>query len=433
MRISLTPRAALIAPLGLPFVLLWPHWWVLLLLFVGWMLVIAVDALRAVGPRSLEVRRSAQRQVRLGESATGRVLITNPTDRVARIEVRDAWNPTAGLDQQRHRLEIPTRERRAVDETFTPTRRGEHASRALVIASRGPWGLARRAARIETAPGRLLALHPFGARRHLPSRVRRLREIEGLAAVHQRGQGTEFDSLRDFVDGDDVRSIDWRATARRRSVVVRTWRPERDRHVLIVLDTSRTSAARLGDAPRLDAEIDAALLLTALAGQAGDRVDLMCVDRITHASVLGASRTETLNRMVTTTAPVQPALVETDWEAAAARIRERARRGALIVLITPVEAATVQQGLVPVAARIAQDHPLVIASVSDPALATLAAGRGDVDAVYRAAAAEKARLERTAIMHALERTGAVVVDAPPSRAPQALADSYLALKAAGRL
>ena len=95
-----------------------------------------------------------------------------------------------------------------------------------------------------------------------------LRQLDGRAAVRIRGQGTEFDSLRDYVDGDDVRSIDWRATARRQHLVVRTWQPEQHRRVVIVLDTSRTSAGRIGDAPRLDAAMDAALLLTALAGHA---------------------------------------------------------------------------------------------------------------------------------------------------------------------
>lgn len=432
MRIAPSPRAALAALLALPVLVVWPHWWVLLLLLALWCCIVLLDGMRAVAPRRLQVRRSGPRQVRLGQTLEGRLLVTNPTGRTARVEIRDAWNPTAGLGSARAALEVPAHERRAIEQSFTPTRRGEHRSRAVAVWSRGPWGLARRIGRLD-APGAILALHPFAARRHLPSRVRRLREIEGLAAVHQRGQGTEFDSLRDFVDGDDVRSIDWRATARRRSVVVRTWRPERDRHVLIVLDTSRTSAVRLGEEPRLDAQIDAALLLTALAGHAGDRVDLLCVDRIPHASVLGASRTEVLNRMVTTTAPVQPALVETDWERAAAQIRDRARPGALVVLITPVEPAVLQQGLVPVAARIAQDHPLLIASVSSPSLEALASGRGDAEAVYRAAAAERARLERAGIIRELERVGAVVVDSPPQSAPQGLADAYLALKAAGRL
>ena len=432
MRISLTPRAALVALLALPVIVLWPRWWVLLILVVLWALVVLADALRATDPRRIRVQRQAPTQVRLGNTVGGRLLLTNPTPRAAALEVRDAWNPTAGLESQHSSLGLPAQERRAVPQSFTPTRRGEHRSRALLISSRGPLGLARRTTTVD-APGRLLALHPFGSRRHLPSRVQRLREIEGLAAIHQRGQGTEFDSLRDFVDGDDVRSIDWRATARRRSVVVRTWRPERDRHVLIVVDTSRTSAGRLGESTRLDAAFDSALLLTALAGQAGDRVDLICVDRIPHLSVLGSTRTKVLHDMVTATAAVEPALVETDWELAASTISQRARRGALVVLITPVEASVIHTGLLPVAARLAKDHPLVVSSVADPALEQLAAGRGDLETVYRAAAAEQARSEQAGVSHALERVGAHVVDAPPDRAPQALADAYLALKAAGQL
>ncbi|WP_114855571.1 DUF58 domain-containing protein [Brachybacterium sp. YJGR34] len=432
MRISLTPRAALVALLALPVIVLWPLWWVLLILVALWALVVLADALLAVDPRRIRVRRESPTQVRLGSTVSGRLLLTNPGSRSASLEVRDAWNPTAGLASQRSAVQVPAHERRAIGQEFTPTRRGRHRSRAVLVASRGRLGLARRTARAD-APGEMLALHPFGSRRHLPSRVQRLREIEGLAAIHQRGQGTEFDSLRDFVDGDDVRSIDWRATARRRSVVVRTWRPERDRHVLIVVDTSRTSAGRLGDSTRLDAAFDAALLLTALAGQAGDRVDLLCVDRIPHVSVLGSTRTTVLHDMVTATAAVDPALVETDWELAASTIAARARRGSLVVLLTPVEAAAVHSGLLPVAARLAKDHPLVLASVADPALEELAAGRGELEAVYRAAAAEQARAERSGVAHALERVGAHVVDAPPDRAPQALADAYLALKAAGRL
>ncbi|HJB09853.1 MAG TPA: DUF58 domain-containing protein [Candidatus Brachybacterium merdavium] len=432
MRISLTPRAALVALLALPLVVIWPTWWMLLTCFVLWALVVLTDALLAPNPAMITVRRDAPGQVRLGKEATGRLLLTNPTARPARLEVRDAWNPTAGLSEQRSRLHVPPHERRAIRQRFLPTRRGEHSSRALLVASVGRLGLARRTARAQ-APGRLLALHPFGSRRHLPSRVRRLREIEGLAAIHQRGQGTEFDSLRDFVDGDDVRSIDWRATARRRSVVVRTWRPERDRHVLIVVDTSRTSASRLGDSTRLDTAFDAALLLTALAGQAGDRVDLLCIDRIPHVSVLGSSRTTVLNDMVSATAAVHPALVETDWELAASTITSRARKGSLVVLVTPVEESVVHTGLLPVAARLARDHPLIVASVSDPALEELAAGRDDLETVYRAAAAEQARTRRAGVAHALERTGAHVMDAPPEKAPQGLADSYLMMKAAGRL
>lgn len=105
-----------------------------------------------------------------------------------------------------------------------------------------------------------------------PLAARRMRELDGLTSVLVRGQGTEFDSLRAYVPGDDVRSIDWRATARQSTVAVRTWRPERDQHVLVVLDTGRTSAGRVGDVARLDATMDA---ITAPDTRAGDRVGLL--------------------------------------------------------------------------------------------------------------------------------------------------------------
>ena len=121
-----------------------------------------------------------------------------------------------------------------------------------------------------------------------PSRLARLRDLDGRAAVRVRGQGTEFDSLREYVRGDDVRSIDWRASARNRNVVVRTWQPERDRRVVLVLDTSRTSAGRVEDVPRLDSAMDAALLLAALAARAGDRIDFVAGDRRVRARLRSA-------------------------------------------------------------------------------------------------------------------------------------------------
>src|SRR5690606_29512510 len=178
----------------------------------------------------------------------------------------------------RHRVDLPDGEARRLVTPLRPTRRGDRRADRVTIRSFGPLGLAARQVSVQV-PGRLRVLPEFASRRHLPSRLARLRELDGRTAVQVRGAGTEFDSLREYVIGDDVRSIDWRATARRAEVVVRTWRPERDQRVLVVVDTSRTSAARIGDVPRIDASIEAALLLSALASRAGDRVDLIAYDR----------------------------------------------------------------------------------------------------------------------------------------------------------
>ena len=204
-----------------------------------------------------------------------------------------------------------------------------------------------------------------------------------------RGQGTEFDSLREYVRGDDVRSIDWRASARNRNVVVRTWQPERDRRVVLVLDTSRTSAGRVEDVPRLDSAMDAALLLAALAARAGDRVDFVAGDRRVRTRLRSAGARDIAARLQDTMADLQPVIAEADWGALAAAVSALGRQRALVVLLTPLEPAAVEQGLLPVLPSLTRHHRVVLASVNDPALDGLAATRGTVDEVYDAAAAEQ--------------------------------------------
>jgi uncharacterized protein (DUF58 family) len=230
-----------------------------------------------------------------------------------------------------------------------------------------------------------------------------------------------------------VRSIDWRATARRSALVVRTWRPERDRRLLLVIDTSRTSAGRVGDVPRLDAALDAALLLTALASRAGDRVDLLAMDREPRVAVEGARRGELLPRIVDAMCLLEPALVEGDGRRMVSEILRRARRRSLVVLFTSLDAAPLENGLLPVLGSLTSRHTVVLAAVGDPRVEEMARGRGEVSAVYGAAAAEQAREQRRRTTALLRRRGVEVVDAPPDTFAPAVADRYLSLKQAGRL
>jgi uncharacterized protein (DUF58 family) len=301
----------------------------------------------------------------------------------------------------------------------------------VTVRSRGPLGLAARQSS-RAIPWSVRVLPEFASRRYLPEKLARLRQLDGLVAVNVRGQGTEFDSLRDYVAGDDVRSIDWRATARRDGIVVRTWRPERDRRVVVVLDTGRTSAGRIGDATRLDWSLDAALLLTALAARAGDRVDLLAYDRRLRLAV-NSGRHDPLTAMVRALAPVEPELTETDVAGAVGEVLRRARQRCLVVWFTAIDPAPMQEGLLPALPALVQRHLLVVASVSDPQVGALAVRRGSAEAVYDAAAAEQARDERVQIAELLRRRGVDVVDAAPSLFAPAVADAYLSMKAAGRL
>ncbi|MEU9479781.1 DUF58 domain-containing protein [Streptomyces sp. NPDC048191] len=435
---ALTGRAALLAALGsIPVGVLEPGWTGILAVNGPLALACACDYALAAPVRRLGLSRTGDTSTRLGETADVTLTVTNPSRRPLRAQLRDAWPPSSwqpGTETKasRHRLTIPPGERRRVTTRLRPTRRGDRQADRITIRSYGPLGLFSRQG-THKVPWTVRVLPPFTSRKHLPSKLARLRELDGRTSVLTRGEGTEFDSLREYVPGDDTRSIDWRATARQSAVAVRTWRPERDRHILLVLDTGRTSAGRVGDAPRLDASMDAALLLAALASRAGDRVALLAYDRRVRALVQGRSAGDVLPGLVNAMAPLEPELVETDARGLTAAALRTAPRRSLIVLLTALDAAPVEQGLLPVLPQLTQRHTLLIASVSDPHIARMAQARGNAEAVYEAAAAAQAQSERQRTAEQLRRHGVTVVDATPGDLAPALADAYLALKAAGRL
>ncbi|MFF7328417.1 DUF58 domain-containing protein [Streptomyces sp. NPDC008150] len=435
---AFTGRAALLAAVGSLPVGIWDPGWSGILAVNGTLAAAcACDWALAAPVRRLGLTRSGDTSVRLGESADVTLTVTNPSRRPLRARVRDAWPPSSwqpGTETaaSRHDLTVPPGERRRVTTRLRPTRRGDRTADRVTIRSYGPLGLFTRQG-THRAPWTVRVLPPFTSRKHLPSKLARLRELDGRTSVLTRGDGTEFDSLREYVPGDDTRSIDWRATARHTSVAVRTWRPERDRHVLVVLDTGRTSAGRVGDVPRLDAALDAALLLAALAARAGDRVDLLAYDRRVRALVQGRSARDVLPSLVDAMAGLEPELVETDARGLTSTALRTAARRSLIVLLTTLDAAPVEVGLLPVLPQLVQRHTVLVAAVADPYVDRMATARGTVDAVYEAAAAARATAERDRTAEQLRQHGVTVVDETPENLAPALADAYLALKAAGRL
>ncbi|MDR6435797.1 uncharacterized protein (DUF58 family) [Paenarthrobacter nicotinovorans] len=429
---AVSGRFVLLALAGLLPLVVFPGWNTVLFVAMGLLLLLILDLLLAASPAGLALDRGHPGNVTLEGRAETVVTVANPTRRKLRANIRDAWQPSAGATNNIQSLVVPPGERRRMRVALVPRRRGDLESPHITIRSWGPLGLAARQ-RTRGLPGHLRVLPPFHSKRHLPSKLRKLRELDGKAAVQIRGAGTEFDSLRDYVRGDDVRSIDWRATARRTSVVVRTWRPERDRRVVIVLDTSRTAAARIQDEPRLDTGIEAALLLSVLAERGGDRVDFLAYDRRLRARVESASKGNMLGQLVQAMAPLEAELIELDWQQVPGQVRAVSAHRSLVVLLTALDGGAPEEGLLPTVAQLSRQHVVVVASVRDPLLAAMKEERTTASQVFRAAAAERALLERAAVTAQLRQLGAEVVDAEPLEVPPLLADTYIRLKAAGRL
>ena len=430
-------------------------WWVPspFLVLAGILALIAVlaglDLLVAAPAGEVRLHREGPVKVRLGDTVTVTLAVTNTSVRTIRALVRDAWVPSAGAEEPYgHAVTIDPDETATLQTVLTPNRRGDRKAVRVTIRSYGPFGLAfrqtskRRADEI-TPQWSLRTLPEFRSRRLLPEKLSRLRVIDGQVVTRGRGQGSEFDSLRDYVIGDDPRSLDWRASARRENMVVKQWRPERDRRVLCVIDTGRTSAGRIAPAsgfqtvasagePRLDYAIDAALLLATLASHAGDRVDLLGLDTQTRASVTTSSK-RSLPKLLDALAPLEPALVETDFRRVVAEVLSLERKRALVVIFTALDPGALGEGLLPVLPSLVSRHTVVIAAVHDPSLEALATARDNAGVLYTAAAAERGLAELTRVRSALVRYGVHVIDAPAQTFASEVADAYLNLKAAGKL
>ena len=394
--------------------------------------LVGVDLLLAGSVRSIRFSRSGPTAARLGQPVPLVLAVANEGRRVLRAQIRDAWPPSAGAQPRVHRVTVPAGERRFLQTMLHPTRRGDRTPFRITVRSLGPLGLAGRQGR-HVCPWRVRGQPPFTSRRHLPAALARLREVEGEVAIRGGGAGSEFDSLRDYVIGDDVRTIDWRSSARRAAVVVRTYRPERDRRVMCVLDTGRTSAGRVGDPPRLDHALDAALLLTAVALRAGDRVGMVAYDSVSRVSMPSARDAGLLARMSDAMANLEPALVEADHGGMASAVLRAAGRRSLVVIFTELVPAVIEEGLLPALPALTSRHTVLVAALRDPKLEELAAGRSDIHQVYTAAAAEQTLLRRRELTDALRRKGVEVVDVPPARYAAAVTDAYLTLKSRGRL
>jgi uncharacterized protein (DUF58 family) len=401
-----------------------------------WLLVVGLcclaDYLLAPKVASLTFSRPPVGTVRMNYPTESVLLAANDSSRSVRATVRDAWQPTAGATGNRFKVRLSPGDRIILRTPLLPRRRGDLRALGVTVRMPGPAGLVSRQRTVDV-PGFVRSLPPFESRKHLPSRLARLRELDGRSAVRVRGQGTEFDSLREYVRGDDVRSIDWRASARNRNVVVRTWQPERDRRVVLVLDTSRTSAGRVDDVPRLDSAMDAALLLAALAARAGDRIDFVAGDRRVRSRLRSAGARDIAANLQETMADLEPVIAEADWNALAGAVQGLGRQRALVVLLTPLEPSAIEEGVLPVLPALTKHHRVVLASVKDPALDRLASSRDTIDEVYDAAAAEQVIVRRDRTAGLLRTLGVDIIDADAEQLPPALADHYLHLKAQGLL
>lgn len=407
---------------GIPAALAWDA--LLALLFV-------VDALLAPRPGSIRVARTFRDP--LSAFAPNRIALrlvsTNP--RTLSLSIADA--PPASFDSHAHRREVvlPPRGELLLEYDATPRERGHVAFGDVHLRAPGPLGLASRLWR---APAAAEARVYPDLRSLALSAAARATE----AARHRsRGprEGREFESLRPYLPDDDVRAIDWKATARRGAPVVRQWQPERNQVVWLLLDCGRLLSARLPDGrTKLDRAVDAALSVARAAAERGDRVGAILYGAEVERVVPPGIGRGQLGPLAEALHAARPSTDESDPRAALDALEARQRRRALVILFTDLADPDTSGHLIARAALLRRRHLVVVAAPEDSEVADAAraAPRGDEE-VWMRVAAQRILAERDAAAGALAAAGVRVESRPAARLASAALERYLEIKDRGAL
>jgi uncharacterized protein (DUF58 family) len=315
-----------------------------------------------------------------------------------------------------------------------PERRGHGVDGWFAVRSVGMLGLGLRQGRLALPwPVRVYPNLPAGRLRASVAEAARRRE-SGLRAVRHPGEGRQFESLREWVPGDDTRRIDWKATARRRKVIVRQYEEERRQQVLLVLDAGRLLAEELDGEARFEHAVRAALLLALAAVYHDDNVGVMVfADRVLHYVAPQRGR-RGLRRVFDALADAEPVLVEPDYPTAFRHLAVQNRKRALTVLFTDAIDRTASEALVRNVGSLRPRHLPLVVTLRNPSLDAVAVARpADADGAFRKAAAEELLTAREEALAAMRQAGAMVLDVDPRQASGAVVERYLELKRRGRL
>jgi uncharacterized protein (DUF58 family) len=414
-------------PDDLPFGLLGMNLVLLALVVADWAL--------APAPGGLRVERTLPPALTLGTTGKLSWKVTNPTNRSLRVGLADQLAPSLHASQRRASVRVPPKGAVTIHTTIAPTRRGRFAISDVVVRVDGPLGLAGRQ-RNRRLPALLRVHPPFRSKEEAELRIRKARILEiGLRSAQGRGGGTEFEQLREYGADDEFRRVDWAATARSNKPIVRTYRAERNQTVVVLLDNGRVMAGRVEDVPRLEHAMDATLMLATVATRLGDRCGLVVFDGAVRAVIEPSKARSQVGRVTEVLYDLQPELVETDYRGAFVSTVARFRRRAMLVLLTELNEQAADEFLFPALPLVVRSHVVVVGAVRDPEVERWAVepATDDVEAVFRRAAAIDALAERSRVAARLRGLGVTVVDAAPGHLAGELADTYLSLKATGRL
>ncbi len=422
----------------IPLSLSWGHpWlrWVTLAYDVALILVAIIDARLSQLPKGVRITREFGGRFAVGAETEVRIDVYNTTPRPVSLIVKDEYPPQMKLSGLREaRVRVEAQQSAALIYGLTPPKRGRFEFGQIAVRFRSRLGLVWRETRV--AEAQAVKVYP---------NMRRAREAElkalgarSLVASHRksswRGEGREFESLRDYVRGDELRHISWTATARRGKLTTRQYQIERDQTILIALDAGRLMTARIETETKLDSAVHAALALMSAAARAGDNAGLVVFGRRIKTYLPPSRGREQMEAALEALHAIEPEMIEPSYARAFEFIAANSKRRSLVVLLTDLVDEEGSRELLTSLRLLRPRHlPLVVTIADRDLKAVVREAPENVNELFTQSVAEEIIHQREAALRLVESQGGLALDVTAAALAPALLEKYMQVKERGLL
>ncbi len=393
------------------------------------------DHLNAERPEAFRVERIMEERFAMGAENEVTIRIVNRSRRNVTFIVKDEYPPQMELLSPREaQLTIPVGRSRSWRYALLPTARGKYNFGNTVLRFRTRLGLVWHQITYPTTTDVKVYPDIREARKHEIYAHRNRRPEPGLRRMRIRGQGREFESLREFVIGDEIRHISWAATARRGKVITRQYTIERSQNIVVLLDTGRLMTARIGKLSKLDHAVNATLSIAYVAAAGGDNVGLVAFSRRVVSYLPPRRGRDQINRLMEALYSLEPQMIEPSYKRAFNFFGANCKKRSLVVILTDLVDRDASAELLAHTSQLIPRHLPLIITIGDTDLRELVRAKPATSSdVYRQAVAEEILRQREEALMRIRHAGGLALDVPAGRLSLELVNQYLAVKERGLL
>jgi uncharacterized protein (DUF58 family) len=384
---------------------------------------------------NVTARREFDRRFAIGDPSEVKLIITNETDHDLRLRLKDEYPPAMRLHDKREvEMYLDAHEVGQFSYFLTPPRRGKYGFGTTAVRFKSRFGLVwcqttlGVAQSVKVYPNmrraREIELRALGARSFLAIQRRAVR----------RGEGREFESMRDYVRGDELRHISWTATARRNRLTTRQYQIERDQTVMIALDGGRLMTGRVGDETKFDTAIHASLALMSACARAGDNCGLAVFGRRVKKYLPPKRGPEHMDAVLEALHDMEPELIEPSYARAFQFVASNSKKRSFVVILTDLVDKESSKELINSLKLLRPRHLPLVVTIGDRDLNTTVSKRPeDIKDVFTQSAAEEIIHQREQALKLVESLGGLALDVTTQTLGPRLLETYLRVKERGLL